>query len=84
MHKLGDLLLAHTVEGGIMLGLITNIDISLFDETFNLYTVTWFKGIDSTDVRDYTYQNVCKLKQNLKDYLIYDKKSEMYDKMSYV
>jgi len=73
MHKLGDLLLAHTVEGGIMLGIIINIDNSLFNETFNLYTVTWFKDVDSTDVRDYTYQNICKLKQNLKDYMSYDK-----------
>jgi hypothetical protein len=73
MHKLGELLLAHTVDGGIMLGILTNIDKSLFNETFNLYTVTWFKGIDSTDVRDYTYHNICKLKQNLKEYLSYDK-----------
>ncbi len=73
MHKIGDLLLAHTVNGGIMLGLVTDINISLFDPTYNLYTVTWFNDIDSVDVRDYTYQNVCKLKQNLKDYLNYDK-----------
>ena len=73
MHKIGDLLLAHTVDGGIMLGLIFKINESLFEPTYNLYTVIWFNGIDSVDVRDYTYQNICKLKQNLKDYMSYDK-----------
>ena len=73
MHKIGDLLLAHTVDGGIMIGLITDINKSLFDINFDLFTVTWFKGVDIHDTRDYTYDNITRLKQNLKDYLSYDK-----------
>lgn len=68
-HNIGDLLLAHTVDGGIMFGIITGENISDYDMYYNLYTVTWFKGDEIQDIRDYTYNNVTRLKKNLGDYL---------------
>lgn len=67
-HNIGDLLLAHTVDGGIMLGLITDIVYSKYDFTYNLYTVTWFFGKENYDMRDYTYNNIIRLKKNLADF----------------
>jgi len=72
-HQIGDLLLAQTVDGGIMFGLITNIVESEQDTFLNLYTVTWFKGEDIKDTRDYTYNNIIRLKMNLSDYFNEDK-----------
>lgn len=68
-HNIGDLLLAHTVDGGIMFGIITGENISEYDIYYNLYTVTWFKGDEIQDIRDYTYNNITRLKKNLGDYL---------------
>lgn len=73
IHNIGDLLLAHTVDGGIMFGLITKIDQSDQDNHLNLYSVTWFKGNEITDTRDYTYNNITRLKKNLEDYFNNDK-----------
>lgn len=73
-HNIGDLLLAHTVDGGIMFGIITGENISEYDMYYNLYTVTWFKGNEIQDIRDYTYNNVTRLKKNLKDYFNEDRK----------
>ena len=73
-HNIGDLLLAHTVDGGIMFGIITDENISEYDMYYNLYTVTWFKGNEVTDIRDYTYNNVTRLKKNLADYFDDSKK----------
>lgn len=68
-HNIGDLLLAHTVDGGIMFGIITGSDISEYDKYYNLYTVTWFFGDEIKDTREYTYNNITRLKKNLGDYL---------------
>lgn len=73
-HNIGDLLLAHTVNGGIMFGLITGENISEYDKYYNLYTVTWFKGNEIQDIRDYTYNNITRLKKNLEDYFNEDRK----------
>jgi len=73
-HNIGDLLLAHTIDGGIMFGLIIKIDESAFNVTFNLYTVTWFQGNNIQDTRDYTYNNITRLKKNLEDYFKEDRK----------
>ena len=73
-HNIGDLLLAHTVDGGIMFGLITGENISEYDKHYNLYTVTWFKGSEIQDIRDYTYNNITRLKKNLQDYFNEDRK----------
>ena len=40
---------------------------------YNLYTVTWFKGNEITDIRDYTYNNITRLKKNLEDYFNEDR-----------
>jgi len=73
-HQIGDLLLAHTVDGGIMFGIITGENISEYDMYYNLYTVTWFKGNEVVDIRDYTYNNITRLKKNLSDYFNEDRK----------
>ena len=73
-HNIGDLLLAHTVDGGIMFGLITAANESEYDLYYNLYTVTWFKGDEIQDIRDYTYNNITRLKKNLGDYFNEDRK----------
>lgn len=73
-HNIGDLLLAHTVDGGIMFGIITGENISEYDMYYNLYTVTWFKGNEIQDIRDYTYNNITRLKKNLNDYFDEDRK----------
>lgn len=72
-HNIGDLLLAHTVDGGIMFGIITGENISEYDMYYNLYTVTWFKGDEIQDIRDYTYHNITRLKKNLADYFNEDR-----------
>ena len=72
-HNIGDLLLAHTVDGGIMFGIITGENISEYDMYYNLYTVTWFKGNEIQDIRDYTYNNITRLKKNLSDYFNEDR-----------
>jgi hypothetical protein len=72
-HNIGDLLLAHTVDGGIMFGIITKIDESSFNKSFNLYTETWFQKNNIQDTRDYTYNNITRLKKNLEDYFNDDK-----------
>jgi hypothetical protein len=72
-HNIGDLLLAHTVDGGIMFGIITDLNESQYNKYYNLYTVTWFIGNEIKDTREYTYNNITRLKKNLSDYFNEDR-----------
>lgn len=72
-HNIGDLLLAHTVDGGIMFGIITDLSESQYNKYYNLYTVTWFIGNEIKDTREYTYNNITRLKKNLSDYFNEDR-----------
>lgn len=73
-HQLGDIVLAHTTYGSIMIGIISEIQESEMSIFNNLYSIRWF-GIIVEEINNsyYTHANVTRLKKNLMDFFESDK-----------
>jgi hypothetical protein len=68
-HSIADLLLAHTVNGTIMFGIISKIQESSIDAYHNLYDIMWLGKNAEESAGQYTYSAICHFKNNLEEYL---------------
>jgi len=74
-HQIGDIVLAHTPYGSVMVGIINDIQESEMGVFNNLYGIRWFGTIvDEINNSFYTHSSVTRLKKNLVSYFESDKK----------
>lgn len=73
-HQLGDIVLAYTPHGTVMIGIISDIQESEMGIYNNLYSVKWFgRIVEEISNSYYTHYNVTRLKKNLIKYFESDK-----------
>lgn len=73
-HQIGDIVLAHTTYGSVMIGIINEIQESEMSIFNNLYSIKWFGTIvEEVNNSYYTHLNVTRLKKNLMDFFESDK-----------